>query len=544
MEKTTVESASEKIKTKAEIDQQINDLETEIQILSQKRSDLKSHLESLIHKYEQGGQGLESFKKAKELLEKRIESPTMSDKLKQRFSSLFGGDGIIEDKIDFLEKRSGVKESVEYKEEGEDLRETVSEIAEEKDALRGLMGEDLSFRGGTVEGEEKAPREESIEKISETIESIDEDIKTKSEEIAPMRDEAYEAWKRENPEEYQALENKKAMENESQEKLSLLKEFMETKPSNEAIFDVCVSILKNSKTKSFSDELVSYVKELYLNRVAERFYLWFQYDKGVFDIDDDFTEKILQRYMVNSYVELNNISFLFDGKGKDVSKLDVFRAHCLNSENNRTKETAILIRDLSNKNVKDIYEYMSNHQDYLKSLKSFLKYFYYKKGIKFDDDSKFIEKFTSELVDVQGTDFLKEGASQYFTIDNESGKVDFHPSGTKVKMLGFELSNSSGYDSLTKAIVEAITSDIDFSQIYNWMDNDILSPLSWNDFVDKRLSSLNYIANKRTLYANNKMDDLIRERSSEILTQLKTKFDEKVTALKFKQQDLKDKLQS
>jgi len=242
MENPKFESGNEKIKSKAELDQEIISLEKQSADLSTKRSSLEAHLRDLIHAYSKGGVELDSFKTAKELLEKRIENPTLSDKLKTKFEVLFGKEEIgtdpSEDKAEFLDRRSWATESRKYKEEGEDLRESVTDIAKEKDGLRDLMDENLSFRGGTVEGEEKAPREESIEKITRAIEGIDIEIASISDNIKNKRDEVLEAWKKENPEEFVKMQN----EEKAKQKEVLFNEFLKTNPGDREL----IEILKNA----------------------------------------------------------------------------------------------------------------------------------------------------------------------------------------------------------------------------------------------------------------------------------------------------------
>ena len=229
---------AEKILSKVETDKLIEDLSKKQDDLTSKRDLLSTHLAQLVHEYGQGKESLDVFKEAKELLEKRIENPTLSNKLMDKFAVLFGKEAVgtdpVESKGEFLDRRFLTSEARGYRKTGGELRETVKSIAEEKDVIRELIGEDLSFRGGTVEGEEKTPREESIKKIEDVIKSIDGELSENSKLIAEKREEALESWKRENPEEWAKIE-------EMEKRKSKFAEFLQTNPSSSEIASIGIN---------------------------------------------------------------------------------------------------------------------------------------------------------------------------------------------------------------------------------------------------------------------------------------------------------------
>jgi len=173
-----------------------------------------------------------------------------------------------------------------------------------------------------------------------------------------------------------------------------------------------------------------------------------------------------------------------------------------------------------------------------------LKHFYYKKGFEFDLDhksSKIIEKFASDLIEIQGPDFLKKSAKTFFYINNQ--KVIFNDgSNPRLSFLGFEIYLNTDHDPLAKAILEVLMPDIDFSIIYDCMDSDILVQPDWDIFVKERLSNLDYYAKQYDSRLLN--DKRLAKWSEKILNELRVKFDEKVRALETKKQDLKKQIES
>lgn len=245
---------TEKQLSQQEIEAEISEIDLRRVGLISKNGQLQYYLEGLLHSYGIAGEDLESFKSAKEALETRIENPTLSDKISEKFGVLFGKQKITE-KADFLTERGSAEESIQYRTSGESLRESVGSVAGRKDILRNLMGEDLSFRGNTIEGEDKSARESSLQRISEKIQNVKNEVLLLDGEIAKKREEAYEAWKRENPDEWNKLQEQQKVAEETTRKIALFKEFLQTGPSFKEILQVLNSfdgeLQRNRSTENY-----------------------------------------------------------------------------------------------------------------------------------------------------------------------------------------------------------------------------------------------------------------------------------------------------
>lgn len=202
-----VEHAAESTHTKAEIDAEIEILVSNLDGSTIKRNQLQQSLGALLHSYESAGESVEKFKGAKEALEERLENKTIPDILMEGYRTLIGK-GSVEDKGDFLDMSPFASVSRDYRNSGLALRESVTGLTYNKDFVQELMGENLSFRGGKKEGEDRAPREESIAKITQTILDVDEEVSQLDNQIKLKRTESFEAWKKENPEEWAGIQKK------------------------------------------------------------------------------------------------------------------------------------------------------------------------------------------------------------------------------------------------------------------------------------------------------------------------------------------------
>ncbi len=221
---------SENFSTKAEIDGHIETLSIERDSLAKNRDTLKGVLSDLLHSYTSAGESLEKFKVAESLLVERLENPTIPDRLMGSFRELIGNEPIKE-KGDFLEWKPSANVSANYRKTGEELRNSVGDVGKNKDLLRELMGEDLSFRGGKTEGEEASAREASIGKISQKISNIQEEVSRLDDQIKQKRDESYESWKKENPEEWEKIQKRNKAE-------AAFEQLIASKPTDDELYEV------------------------------------------------------------------------------------------------------------------------------------------------------------------------------------------------------------------------------------------------------------------------------------------------------------------
>ncbi len=248
----------EKIISKIELDRQIEEAMKQCTDLTNERDALTKAYYDLAGGYASAKNHLFDLKESGKDIEDRVVSPTLSDKMRDFFSNLFQSPTPVTDKKTFIERRPETEEVGSYRETGQELRSSISQIHQSKITVKELMDTPLDFRGGKIAGQEKSPREESIDKIKKQIELMNEDIPTQYKKVQGLRDAAFEAWKRENPNEWAKMEKEKQAKEELTKKIALFKEFLQTKPD---VDEIVVIARKNR-----GNELGALAKKELINR--------------------------------------------------------------------------------------------------------------------------------------------------------------------------------------------------------------------------------------------------------------------------------------
>ncbi len=250
-----------KLKTKAEIDAQINDLQNERLGIVDVVQKLQSYSKDLFREYAEANViHLPEFKDSLERLTKEIDNPTLSEKLLRKFAPLFDDKNDPKSRESYINRWSHTRTVESYRKEREDLEESVNKIADLKDLIRELIGEDLSFTGGKIEGQEKSNREKAFEKIAEKVREFEAKVSLLDEEIKQKREEALEVWKRENAEEAERLENEQENAEAENAKLALFEEFKKTKYTGDELIDIILSAKKSGLPKFMRATLEEFVK--------------------------------------------------------------------------------------------------------------------------------------------------------------------------------------------------------------------------------------------------------------------------------------------